>query len=164
MDTWRIALPPLGRLLGLATLDTRPLRRRDFRLLFLGQLVSFLGTQFTVVAIPFQVFQLTHSTFALGLIGLTQLLPILAFAFLGGALADARDRRATVLLTELAFTVMSLLLLVNAVVPRPLLAALYVVGAVQAGLYALQAPALTAMIPRLVPAPELAAAGTGVKS
>jgi MFS family permease len=148
----------LSRLLGLATIDTRPLRRRDFRLLFIGQLVSFLGTQFTVVAIPFQVFQLTHSTFALGLIGLVQLVPVLALAFLGGALADARDRRAMVLLTEVAFTVMSALLLANALLPHPLLPVIFVIGAVQAGLFALQRPSLEAMIPRLVPTPELPAA------
>lgn len=154
-----IASPILNRLLRLATVDTRPLRRRDFSLLFAGQLVSFLGTQFSEVAIPFQVFQLTHSAFALGLIGLVQLLPVLAFAFLGGALADARDRRAMVLLTELAFTLMSLLLLVNAVLPHPNLVAVYVIGAAQAGLFALQRPSLEAMVPRLVPRDELTAAG-----
>jgi MFS family permease len=121
--------------------------------------VSFLGTQFTVVAIPFQVFQLTHSAFALGLIGLVQLVPVLAFAFLGGALADARDRRLLVLLTEVVFTLSSLLLLANALLPHPLLVALYVLGAVQAGLFALQRPSLQAMIPRLVPPEELTAAG-----
>jgi MFS family permease len=148
-----------GRLLRLATLDLRPLRRRDFRLLFAGQLLSFMGTQFTEVAIPFQVFQLTHSTFALGLVGLVQLVPVLAFAFLGGALADARDRRAMVLLTELAFTLLSLLLLVNALFPHPQLLAIYVIAALQAGLFALQRPSLDAMLPRLVPSEELTAAG-----
>ena len=125
----------------------------------MGQLVSFLGTRFTEVAIPFQVFQLTHSTFALGLIGLVQLLPVLAFAFLGGALADARDRRAMVLLTELVFTLTSVLLLANALLPHPILPLLYVIGAVQAGLFALQRPSLEAMTPRLVPTQELTAAG-----
>jgi MFS family permease len=149
----------LSRVLGFATVDTRPLGHRDFRLLFFGQLVSFLGTEFTEVAIPFQVYQLTHSAFAVGLVGLVQLGPVLAFAFLGGALADARDRRAMVLLTELAFTLLSLLLLVNALLPRPLLVAVYVIAAFQAGLFALQRPSLQAMLPRLVPTEELTAAG-----
>ena len=143
----------------MATVDVRPLRRREFRLLFVGQLVSFFGTQVTEVAIPFQVFQLTHSPFALGLVGLVQLGPVLGFAFLGGLLADARDRRAMVLVTELAFTTMSALLLVNALLPRPQLAAIYVIAALQAGLFALQRPSLDAMLPRLVPAEELTAAG-----
>ncbi|HEY4864788.1 MAG TPA: MFS transporter [Candidatus Dormibacteraeota bacterium] len=148
-----------GRLLRLATLDLRPLRRRDFRLLFAGQLLSFMGSRFTEVAIPFQVFQLTHSTFALGLVGLVQLVPVLAFAFLGGALADARDRRTMMLLTDLAFALLSLLLLVNAVFPHPQLLAIYVIAALQAGLFALQRPSLNAMLPRLVPSEELTAAG-----
>jgi MFS family permease len=149
----------LSRVLGSATVDTRPLRHRDFRLLFFGQLASFLGTQFTEVAIPFQVYQLTHSAFAVGLVGLVQLGPVLAFAFLGGALADARDRRAMVLLTELAFTLLSLLLLINALLPRPVLVAVYAIAALQAGLFALQRPSLQAMLPRLVPTEELTAAG-----
>ena len=78
---------------------------------------------------------------------------MLAFAFLGGALADARDQRRVVLFTELAFTLMSALL------PHPSLPAVYVIGAAQAGLFALQRPSLEAMIPRLVPVQELTAAG-----
>src|SRR5215467_9687228 len=97
----------LGALVRLATTDLRPLRRRDFRLLFAGQLVSFLGTQVTAVAVPFQLYQLTHSSLAVGLFGLVELVPVLGFAFLGGALADARDRRLMVLLTEVVFTVTS---------------------------------------------------------
>ena len=49
------------RVFRFATIDLRPLRHRDFSLLMAGQLISYLGTQFTVVALPFQVFQLSHS-------------------------------------------------------------------------------------------------------
>ncbi len=150
----------LRRLLRLATLDARPLRRhRDFRLLFAGQLVSFFGTMITSVALPYQVYQLTHSPLAVGLIGLVQLGPLLLFAFLGGALADARDRRRMVQLTELAFAIMSALLVANTLLPRPHLWALYAVAAVAAGLDALQRPSLDALLPRLVERDELAAAG-----
>src|SRR5215831_8449787 len=124
----------LGALLRLATTDLKPLRRSDFRLLFAGQLVSFLGTQVTAVAVPFQLYQLTHSSLAVGLFGLVELVPVLGFAFLGGALADARDRRTMVLLTELVFALTSGLLLANALLPEPRLWAIYVVGALQAGL------------------------------
>jgi len=160
---------PVSRLIRalvrLATTDLRPLRRRDFRLLFVGQLVSFLGTQVTAVAVPFQLYQLTHSSLAVGLFGLVELVPVLGLAFLGGALADARDRRAMVLLTELVFTLTSALLLANAVIPSPQLWAIYAVGAVQAGLYGLQRPSLDALLPRLVPAEEIVAAGalTGLR-
>ena len=105
----------MNRLLRLAAIDLRPLRHRDFSLLLAGQLVSYLGTELTVVALPFQVFQLSHSPFALGLLGLVQLGPVLACAFWGGALADAADRRRMVLATEAAFALISALLAVNAV-------------------------------------------------
>jgi len=141
----------LGSLLRLATIDVRPLRRRDVRVLFSGQLVSILGSQVTFVAVPFQVYLLTHSSLAVGLLGAVELGPVLAFAFLGGTLADARDRRSMVLLTELAFAVLSALLLANALLPAPLLWPIYAVAAVQAGLFALQRPSLDSLLPRLVP-------------
>ena len=101
-------------------LDTRPLRSsRDFRLLFLGGSVSFFGSMVTYVAVPFQVYEITGSTAAVGLLGAAELLPIIAFGLWGGALADAVDRRRMVLLTEAALTVLSGLLLLNAVLPSP---------------------------------------------
>src|ERR1700738_5006117 len=90
-----------------APIDLSPLRPRDFRLLFWGQLVSFMGSQITYVAVPFQVYQLTHSPLMVGLLGVAELIPVLALSMLGGAIADARDRRGVVLATEVAFTVLS---------------------------------------------------------
>lgn len=155
----RVVPPLVGSLLRLATFDVRPLRRREFRLLFAGQLVSLIGSQITFVAVPYQVYELTHSSLAVGLIGLAELVPVLAFAFLGGALADARDRRLMVLLTEVAFTAISGLLLANALLERPVLWVVFVLAAAQAGLSALQRPSLDALLPRLVPHDELTAAG-----
>ena len=147
------------RVFRFATIDLRPLRHRDFSLLMAGQLISYLGTQFTVVALPFQVFQLSHSPFALGLLGLVQLGPVLACAFWGGALADARDRRLMVLATEAAFALISGLLALNALVAHPALWVIFVLAAVQGGLFALQRPSLDALLPRLVPKEEVTAAG-----
>jgi len=147
------------RLARLVTLDARPLRRhRDFRLLYIGQAVSFFGTMITYVAVPYQVYRLTRSSLAVGLLGLTELIPILLFAFLGGALADAHDRRRMVRLTELALAVMSGLLALNALLARPHLWVLYGVAAAMAGLDALQRPSLDALLPRLVERDELTAA------
>src|SRR5258708_36611780 len=93
--------PPKRRWLQMVTVDITPLRRhRDFRLLFIGQLVSFFGTMITSVAVPYQVYQLSHSVLFVGMLGLAELAAILIFALLGGALADAADRRLMVLLTE----------------------------------------------------------------
>src|SRR5438045_4996246 len=101
------------KLLRHAAVDTSPLRHRDFRLLFWGQLVSFLGSQITYVAVPYQVYQLTHSPLLVGLLGLAELIPVLVLSLVGGAIADALDRRTVVLLTEVAFAVLSALLLLN---------------------------------------------------
>src|SRR5437899_6084798 len=87
---WRAVVP-----------DLRPLRRhRDYRLLTLGQSVSLLGSMVTYVAVPYQVYRLTHSSLAVGLVGVAQMAAILSLAFLGGALADATDRRRLVRLAE----------------------------------------------------------------
>jgi MFS family permease len=150
----------LRRLLRLAALDARPLRRhRDYRLLYVGQLVSFFGNMITAIAIPYQAYVLTRSPLAVGLFGVVQLVPLLALAFVGGALADAIDRRRMVQLTELALAALSGVLLVNALLPHPQLWVLYIVAALAAGLDALQRPSLDALLPRLVERDELAAAG-----
>lgn len=150
----------MADLLKLATLDTGPLRYREFRLFFWGQMVSFLGSMVTYVAIPYQVYQLTRSPLMVGLLGLAQLGPILVLAMVGGAIADARDRRGTVLATEVAFAAVSALLLVNAIIPEPRLWLIFVLAAIQAGLSALQRPSLDALLPRLVDRADLTAAGT----
>src|SRR4249920_2761337 len=71
----------------------RVLRNRDYSLLFWGQLVSSAGTQMQVVAVAWQVYLLTHSAVALGLIGLVQAIPRLIFSLVGGVFADVFDRR-----------------------------------------------------------------------
>src|SRR3977135_418418 len=93
--------PRRRRWLQMAGVDITPLRRhRDFRLLYVGRLVSFFGSMITVVAFPYQVYLLTHSVLLVGVLGVLEFAVILLFAMLGGALADAADRRSMVLLTE----------------------------------------------------------------
>ncbi|HCG00732.1 MAG TPA: MFS transporter [Chloroflexi bacterium] len=151
--------PVLQRVAGLAAVDLGPLRRhRDFRLLFGGRSVSEFGSEITVVAIPFQVYALTRSSLAVGLLGLFAIVPIITLAFVGGALADARDRRRMVLLTELALTGFALALLANALVPHSQLWVLYAAETGMTGLAALQRPSLAALVPRLVDRDELTAA------
>ncbi|HEY2220017.1 MAG TPA: MFS transporter [Gaiellaceae bacterium] len=136
-----------------------PLRRhRDFRLLLLGRGVSFLGAMVTYVAIPYQVYHLSGSSLLVGLLGLAELGPLLATAFLGGAFADAFDRRRMVQLTELALAGASGVLLLNAAL-SPRVWVLFVVAAVMAALDGLQRPSLEALEPRLVERDELPSAG-----
>ncbi len=140
-------------------MDITPLRRhRDFRLLFAGQLVSRLGTMLTVVALPFQVYALTRSSLAVGLLGVAQLGPLLLTALAGGALADAVDRRRMVQMTDAVLTLGSAALAANAALDRPRLWLLYVVAGAMAAVNGLQEPSLSAMAPRLVDPEELPAA------
>src|SRR6202049_2733185 len=148
-----------GGWLRLATIDITPLRRhRDFRLLFIGRLVSFFGSMITVVAFPYQVYQLTHNLLLVGLLGVLEFVAILAFAMLGGALADAKDRRTMVLLSEAALMGCSLILAGNAALANPQVWVFFAVAIVWGVLDAVQRPSLDAMLPRLVARDELPAA------
>jgi MFS family permease len=139
-------------------LDLTPLRHRDFRLLFAAQFVSFFGTMVTYVALPYQVYVLTRSTLAVGLLGIVELGPLLLTAFLGGALADAVDRRRMVLWTEIGLSLGSGLLMLNALLPRPSVWPLYLAAALMSALGGLQRPSLDALMPRLVDRVEIPAA------
>lgn len=145
--------------LHLATIDVTPLRRhRDFRLLFIGRLVSFFGSMISSVAVPYQVYQLTHSVVLVGSLGLVELAALFVFAMLGGALADARDRRTMVLLSEVALMACSLVLAANALLAHPLVWLIFATAALWGALDALQRPSLDALLPRLVDRAELPAA------
>jgi MFS family permease len=141
-------------------IDIGPLRRhRDFRLLFLGQMATFLGSMLSYVAIPYQVYALTGSSLTVGLLGLAELVPVLTLGLLGGALADVIDRRRLVLLTELALMAMSGALAWNSTFTHPSVVLIFAVSVVAAGAWSLQRPALDALLPRLVEREELTAAG-----
>lgn len=141
----------IASLLRTLAFDLTPLRiSRDFRLVYIGQAVSFLGSMVTYVAVPYQMYALTHSTLAVGLLGAAELAPLLATALIGGALADAYDRRRLVLLAEAGMAVGCLLLGVNARAAHPSVGAVYALAAWMAGLGGLHRPALEALTPRLV--------------
>src|ERR1700736_1136262 len=121
--------PGKRRWFQLATIDIAPLRRhRDFRLLFIGRLVSFFGSMITVVAVPFQVYQLSHSVLLVGSLGLVELAALVGFAMLGGALADAADRRVMVLLSEAGLMAGSVLMAGNAALPHPMMWLIFAVA------------------------------------
>jgi MFS family permease len=131
--------------------DLTPLRAsRDFRLLFAGNSVSYLGRQLTVVAIPYQVFTITDSSLAVGMIGLVTLLPLVTFSLAGGAIADAMDRRKLLLITQVLSAATSAGLALNAGSSSPRLWPIYVLAALSAGLAGVDLPARNATIPRMV--------------
>jgi len=159
------AAPPVPeggprQLVRLAAIDIGPLRRhRDYRLLWIGRAVSLFGSEITYVAIPYQVYRLTGSVAVVGLISLVELVPLLTSAVLGGAFADAVDRRRMLLLTELGLAASSGVLVFNALLPSPQLWVLFVVAALSASLTGFQRPSLDALTPRLVERDELMAVG-----
>lgn len=140
-------------------MDLTPLRRhRDYRFLYAAQFVSFLGTMVTYVALPFQMYKLTHSSLAVGLLGIAELVPLLLTAFVGGALADSTDRRKMVIATEIGLGAGSCLLMLNAFLDRPMVWVLFVVSGLMSGLTGFQRPSLDSLTPRLVDADEIPAA------
>ncbi|MEY2565849.1 MAG: hypothetical protein QOE35_378 [Actinomycetota bacterium] len=140
-------------------IDVTPLRTsRQFRLLWGGQAMSFLGSMLTYVAVPFQVYEQTRSSFAVGLLGLATFVPLLAVGLVGGALADTLDRRRLFFLAETGLAAVSVLLAVNAFLPHPQLWALYVLSGCSGALMGFGRPSLDAMLPRLVEPDQVPAA------
>ncbi|WP_433073519.1 MFS transporter [Dactylosporangium sp. CA-052675] len=139
-------------------MDLRPLRRRDFRLLMASGAITMFGSFIAVVAVPFQLKQLTGSYVAVGAVGVVELVPMVLSGLWGGAIADAADRRKVVLICEFAMALCTAALLVNAMMPHPAVWPLYVVAGSVAALDGLQRPSLDAMTPRLVPRDEQTAA------
>src|SRR5262245_13337321 len=93
-------------------LDLTPLRvSRPYRALYLGQLVSVFGSAITYVALPWQMYHLTGSSFLVGLVGVVEFVPMLLLAPVGGLLADAVDRRRIVALAESGLMVVALVLM-----------------------------------------------------
>ena len=131
------------------------LQHRDFRLLWIGQLISVTGSQMQAVAINWHIWQLTQSALALGLIGLARLLPIIVFSLVGGVLADKRDRRRILLVTESCLMLVAIVLggITDLGLVSPL--AIYILSAVAAAAVSFDNPARQALVPNLVPREHL---------
>jgi MFS family permease len=139
-------------------INLKPLwRYRDYRLLFLGQLVSFLGSMMTSVAVPYQVYELTKSSLMVGLLGTVQLMPLLASALIGGSVADAMDRRKLLLAAEAIMSLGALGLALNAALPRPSLVAIFLLVALIQLANGFHRPAMDAMTQKLVQVADLPA-------
>ncbi|MEU8545769.1 MFS transporter [Streptomyces roseoverticillatus] len=131
---------------------------RDFRRMWVAGLVTVFGTFLTFIAVPLQLKELTGSALAVGAVGVVELVPLVVFGLYGGALADALDRRKLILWTEAGLGVLSALLLLNTLLPHPMIWPLYVVAALVSALSGLQRPALQAIVPRVVAHDQLPAA------
>ena len=132
-------------------IDTAPLRNPAYRRLFGGVAATMLGQQMTLVAVPFQVYALTRSSLLVGVTSIVALVPLIVFGLLGGAIADAMDRRRLMLITSTGAAVTSTLLAVQALLPGGgNLAVLWVLAACVSGFAAVNQPTRSAVIPALV--------------
>src|SRR5580698_10060116 len=145
-------------------IDLGPLRRsRDFRLVVGGQLVSVLGSQMTAVAVPYQVYAMTRSSLAVGLVSLALVPTLIIGAVVGGTVADAVDRRKLLIVVELVMAAGSTALALNAAAGAALWP-LYVFPALVAGLSGFEDSALGAMVPGLVERREVATANATLQA
>lgn len=128
-------------------IDITPLRRSaNYRRLWSGYLVSQFGSQVTVVAVPYQVYHLTHSTLDVGLVSLAQLGPLLVGSLGGGTLADRVDRRKLLVTTQTLLALTSGLLAFNAALGHPALWVVFVASACAAGVSGIDSPTRTALV------------------
>ncbi|MGE7388086.1 MFS transporter [Streptomyces sp. NPDC004126] len=139
--------------------DLTPLRTSaDYRRLWVGGTISWMGQAMTALAISLQVYEITGSSFSVGLVGLFSLVPLVAFGLYGGAIADTVDRRKLGLHSQTGLTVLSVGLAAAALLGYHRVWLLYTVVALQAVCGALNGPARSAMIPKLLPPEQLPAA------
>ncbi|WP_024288166.1 MFS transporter [Cellulomonas sp. KRMCY2] len=132
-------------------LDLTPLRVSvPYRRMWLGTSLSGIGTALTTVVVGLQVYDLTGSTASVGLVGLFAFVPLVVLGLYGGAIVDAHDRRRVILLTSSGLFLVALGFAVQAWLGGDDVRVLYVLVAVQSGVFAISSPARTAVLPRLI--------------
>jgi MFS family permease len=129
---------------------------RDFRLLWAGQFVSNIGSQMQMVALNWQMYILTHSAVALGLIGLVRVVPIIIFSLIGGSVADSYNRRKILLIAQVTMAIFSSCLAIATLTNHVSAPLLYLLTGLSAIAISFNTPARQAFIPSLVKEKDLA--------
>lgn len=137
-------------------IDLTPFRHKNFRRLFLGQLISAFGTQMTAIVVPFQIFALTQSSFYTGLISGIEFIFIFFSSLLGGVIADRFEKRKILILAEIGLSIIPLGLAANSFFNVPNLWVIFVLAAIASFLGGIHRPALEALTPKLVSQDEIA--------
>jgi MFS family permease len=138
--------------------DTTPLRAPDFRRLWLAGVVTVIGANLTIFAVPVQLYALTQSSAYVGLSGLFALVPLIVFGLWGGAWADAMDRRLLLIIASIGLALASALLWLQAALEFNNVWVVLCLLSVQQAFYAINSPTRAAAIPRMVPGDQLPAA------
>jgi MFS family permease len=140
--------------------DTTPLRTLDFRRLWLAGIVTVIGGNLTIFAVPVQLYALTQNSAYVGLSGLFALAPLVVFGLWGGAWADAMDRRLLLIITSCGLAVASILLWLQAALELNNVWVVLCLLSVQQAFYAVNSPTRSAAIPRMLPGDQLPAANS----
>ena len=140
--------------------DTAPLRTPDFRRLWLSGVVTVIGANLTIFAVPVQIYALTQSSAYVGLSGVFALVPLIVFGLWGGAWADAMDRRVLLIIASCGLALASVLLWVQAALALNNVWLVLCLLSVQQAFYAINAPTRSAAIPRMLPSDQLPAANS----
>lgn len=138
-------------LINLSLLKTNP----NYRRLYMAQFTSYMGSMMTYVAIPYQIYELTKSSFWVGILGSIQLVPLLIFGLMGGVVADSMNRRKIIIRAEIFLALASALLCVNAFISSPQVWLVFVVAAVMSALNGFHRPAMEAITPQIVEVEQL---------
>ncbi len=125
-------------------------RNRNFRLLYIGQFVSMIGTMITSVAVPYQIYQATKSTLMVGLVSLFQLIPLLFTALAGGVLADRKHRKMLLIVAESLLALASIVMIANAYSADMKIWIVFAVASFMAAMTGLHRPALESMVQQIV--------------
>jgi len=150
----------LRGLIGRHAVDVRPVAIPAYRRLLIGQGTSFIGSMLTQVAVPVQVYAISHSSLYVGYVGLAGLIPIVLFGLYGGAIADAVDRRKLYLWSACGTWAVTLVLLAQTIAHLDNVALILALVAVQSATFATASSARGAIIPRIVDAELVPAANT----
>ncbi|MEV5895825.1 MFS transporter [Nonomuraea fuscirosea] len=153
----------IGELIRRHLVDTRPLGVPAYRRIWMGQAVTHVGVGVTVVAVGQQVFELTHSSFYVGLIGIANLVPLVVFGLWGGAVADAVDRRKLLIVGSLIAWAATLLILAQAALGLDNIWVIFGAVALNSTGFAITGPTRGAIIPRILE-PELVPAANALNS
>ncbi len=141
-------------------INISPLKKyRDFRLLFIGQLISQLGTMVSYMAVPYQVYELTKSNTLVGLLGVAQFVPVVIFGLLGGTYADRINRRKLILVCESVLAICVGLLLLNSLRDQPSVLAIFILIAIAQSAVGFHRPAMEALTQKMVDPRDYAAVG-----
>ncbi|MFG1696660.1 MFS transporter [Nonomuraea sp. NPDC049309] len=153
----------IGDLVKRHFVDTRPLGVPAYRRIWTGQTVSNIGVHVTVIAVGQQVFELTRSSFYVGLIGMANLIPLIVFGLWGGAIADAVDRRRLLITGSLIAWAATLFIFLQALLDLQNVWLILLAVAVNSTGFAITGPTRGAIIPRILGA-ELVPAANALNS